>query len=155
MIRDYDELEAGQEISRRWYMIGHDLVAEYVRAVQDRSEPQTDGRGQQLVPAMAVAALSIRGVVQDLGIPGGTLHVGQEFHFSGGVAVGASLDCAATVSQNSVRGEWRFLAVDCHVKDDHGESVMRGKSTIMIPAELGPRPMGNPSANGGPVHAAR
>jgi hypothetical protein len=139
MLRDYGELEAGREISRHCYRIDHDMVADYVEAVQDRGERLSDESGRPLVPAMAVAALSIRGVVQDLRIPGGTLHVGQEFEFSGGVVVGSSLDCAAILTQNSIRGDWRFLGIECSVTDEEGSSVMTGKSTIMIPADLGPR----------------
>ena len=115
------------------------MVSDYVDAVQDDNPPLSDRDGVQLVPAMAVAALSIRGVVQDLQIPGGTLHAGQEFEFMSAVAVGSSLECAATLVQNSVRGDWRFLVIDCHVTDDNEADVMSGKSTIMIPNGLGPR----------------
>lgn len=115
------------------------MVSDYVAAVQDDNPQLCDGDGVQLVPAMAIAALSIRGVVQDLRIPGGTLHAGQEFEFMSAVAVGTSLVCSATLVQNSVRGDWRFLVVDCHVTDGDCTDVMSGKSTIMIPAGLGPR----------------
>ena len=115
------------------------MVSDYVAAVQDDNPPLCDGDGVQLVPAMAVAALSIRGVVQDLQIPGGTLHAGQEFEFMSTVTVGNSLECAATLVQNSVRGDWRFLVIDCRVSDSDEADVMSGKSTIMIPAGLGPR----------------
>lgn len=139
MIQDYAELQPGQQISRHHYKIDEDLVAAYVAAVQDASHAPSDASGRRFVPAMAVAALSIRGVVEDLRIPGGTLHVGQEFEFSSPVRVGAKLDCVATLAQNSVRGDWRFLVVDCCVKSDADLDVMTGKSTIMVPAELGPR----------------
>ena len=139
MVTDYGDLQPGQEISRHSYHVDEGLVADYVAAVQDENPPLRDSDGVQLVPAMAVAALSIRGVVQDLRIPGGTLHAGQEFEFMSAVAIGSSLDCAATLVQNSVRGDWRFLVIDCHVTDDNFADVMSGKSTIMIPAGLGPR----------------
>ncbi len=135
---DYGELEAGQEISRHRYCLDSTLVSNYVEAVQDGSPPLRDSNGD-LAPAMAVAALSVRGVVEDLRIPGGTLHAGQEFEFSGCVNVGDSVDCVATLAQNSVRGDWRFLVVECVVSGQEGARVMKGKSTIMIPANLGPR----------------
>ena len=118
------------------------MVSDYVTAVQDANDSLLDSSGDQLVPAMAVAALSIRGVVQDLRIPGGTLHAGQEFEFMSAVAVGSSLDCVATLVQNSVRGDWRFLVIDCHVTDGDSAAVMSGKSTIMVPADLSPRESG-------------
>ena len=139
MISDYAELRPGQEISRHSYQVDERLVTDYVAAVQDESCQPADETGERLVPAMAVAALSIRGVVQDLRIPGGTLHAGQEFEFMSAVTVGQSLECVATLAQNSVRGDWRFLMIDCHVTYDAHVDVMAGKSTIMIPAGLGPR----------------
>ena len=136
---DYGELEAGQEVSRHSYCLDSNLVSNYLGAVQDDSAPLRDESGAQLVPAMAVAALSMKGVVEDLRIPGGTLHVGQEFEFSGAVTVGDSVNCVAELAQNSVRGDWRFLVVECLVSDDDDTEYMKGKSTIMIPADLGPR----------------
>ena len=139
MVSDYGDLQPGQEISRHSYQVDDGMVSDYVAAVQDENPPLRGSNGVQLVPAMAVAALSIRGVVQDLRIPGGTLHAGQEFEFTSAVAVGSSLECAATLVQNSVRGDWRFLVIDCNVTDDCDTEVMSGKSTILIPVELGPR----------------
>ena len=139
MTSDYGDLQPGQEISRHSYRVDEGMVSDYVAAVQDENPPVCGGDGVPLVPAMAVAALSIRGVVQDLRIPGGTLHAGQEFEFMSAVPVGCSLECVATLVQNSVRSEWRFLVIDCHVSDADSVQVMSGKSTIMIPAGLGPR----------------
>ena len=142
MLSDYGELQPGQEISRHSYQVDRSMVSDYVTAVQDENPALSDECGDQLVPAMAVAALSIRGVVQDLRIPGGTLHAGQEFEFMSSVAIGSSLECVATLAQNSVRGDWRFLVIDCHVTDvtdSDSADVMSGKSTIMVPAGLGPR----------------
>ncbi len=139
MILDYADLESGQVISRHSYMLDRDMVEDYIMAVQDDSPTIADGNGDRLVPAMAVAALSLRGVVEDLRIPGGTLHTGQEFEFSQSVSIGSGLECVATLAQNSVRGEWRFLTVNCRATRDDGEPVMTGKSSIMIPSHLGPR----------------
>lgn len=110
------------------------LVSQYVDAVEDRTGLCSSVDGRPLVPPMAIAALSLRGVVQDLEIPGGTLHAGQELEFRGAVGVGAELDCSATLAQNSVRGDWRFLMVELVVMDGAGLVVMIGKSTIIIPA---------------------
>ena len=83
---------------------------------------------------MAIAALSLRGVINDLQIPGGTVHAGQELEFAYAVSVGDSLDCRATLVQNSTRGVWRFLVVRLQADNGSGRQVMQGKSTIMVPA---------------------
>ena len=140
MFQDYAQLKPGQPFSDRRYTLDSDAVDEYVRAVQDGNPPLSDESGRELVPPMAVAALGLRGVVEDLRIPGGTLHAGQEFEFASAIRVGDSLRCVARVSQNSVRGGWRFLSVECAAtnEDGGGAETMRGKSVIMIPADAAP-----------------
>ncbi|MDA1347479.1 MAG: MaoC family dehydratase [Chloroflexi bacterium] len=125
---DYAELLANQVVSDQRYVLDDAAVSAYVEAVGDTSA------SSETAPPMAIAALSLRGVVQDLAIPGGTLHVGQEIQFKGAVSPPETLDCRATLLQNSVRGEWRFLVVRLEVEDSRGTQVMEGKSTIMVPA---------------------
>ena len=83
---------------------------------------------------MALAALSVRGVVQDLRIPGGTLHLGQEVEFTGPVPVGETISCIAEMAQNSVRGGQRVLVIRLTVQTGDDRTVMKGKSTIAVPA---------------------
>ena len=134
---DYAALAIGQEVSRQSYVLDKKSVALYMEAVQDNSSVDTPYESTglaNLAPPMSVAALSLRGVVTDLKIPGGTLHVGQEMTYSKPVEVGEQLDCTAVLTSNNVRGDWRFMVVDLQVSDSTGEIVMGGKSTIMLPA---------------------
>jgi acyl dehydratase len=135
MALDYAKLQTGESVSSQSYLLDGDTVAAYAEAVGDRHELTSLDGGEVLAPPMAVAALSLKGVVNDLAIPGGTLHVGQELEFKRAVAVGETLDCNALLLQNSVRGEWRFLVVQLKVDDGDGHSVMEGKSTIMLPVQ--------------------
>ena len=131
---DYSNLAPGQPISSQTYVLDADAVSRYRDAVDDQSTLHSTKDGRALAPSMAVAALSLRGVVNDLAIPGGTLHVGQEVEIRGAVTVGETLECTATVLQNSVRRDWRFMVVQSVVEDSKGQVVMEGKSTIMLPA---------------------
>ena len=130
---DYSTLLPGQEISNQTYTLDSTAVSKYTEAVGDDSALCRDDDGREQVPPMAVAALSLRGVVNDLAIPGGTLHAGQELEFKDPVAVGEARACKATLVQNSVRGEWRFMVVRLDVEDGAGRKVLAGKSTIMLP----------------------
>jgi len=135
---NYSALSVGSPISKRSYVVAHDLINLYKLAVQDESKLMTTGNGiskVHLAPPMSISALSLRGVVNDLKIPGGTLHVGQENEYLKPVAIGESLYCEATISSNSVRGEWRFMGVALKVTDSQGDIVMNGKSTILLPVE--------------------
>jgi acyl dehydratase len=133
---DYGALSPGQTISQHTYVIDDEMVARYVDAVQDESRVASVADGPELAPPMSIAALSLTGVVQDLQIPGGTLHVGQEFKFSGAVQVGSTLECIATLKTNSMRGGWRFMVVESVIIDGDDRQVMTGKSTITLPQDL-------------------
>ena len=108
-------------------------VDEYVAAVTDNSSPVASD-GTPLVPPMAIAALALSAVINALQIPGGTIHASQELGFGDAVKVGESLDCRATLTQNSVRRGWRFLVVSMEATSEERSVVMNGKSTIMLPA---------------------
>lgn len=133
MAVDYASLEPGQQISDRDYTLDDATVARYVRAVGDESGLYGAGDGSNLAPPMAVAALGLRGVVEDLQIPGGTLHTSQELEFMSAVEVGAELRCQAAVLQNSVRRDRRFLVVGLSMDDGAGRRVLAGKSTLVLP----------------------
>ena len=133
MATDYATLEVGQTVSSRTFPLDAETVVAYVEAVDDRSMEWGE-RGNGLVPPTAVAALALRGVIDDLGIPGGTVHAGQELEIAGAVRVGQTVECKATVAQNSVRGGARFVSVSFNVTDDGGRAVMSGKSALVLPA---------------------
>jgi acyl dehydratase len=130
---DYSKLVPGQEISRQTYILDDDVVSKYVDAVSDESSVESADGSRRYAPPMAIAALSLRGVINDLAIPGGTLHAGQEIEFVKAVPVGDTLNCKATLAQNSTRGEWRFMVVQLETQNGQGQTVMQGKSTIMVP----------------------
>ncbi len=127
---DYAALRAGDVVSDTSCSLGADLVRRYAEAVGDRSPLAGSG----IVPPMALAALSVRGVVRDLRIPGGTLHLGQEVEFSSPVRVGEEITCRARLSNSSVRSGSRILVVGLSVEAGDGRTVMTGKSTISVPA---------------------
>ena len=84
---------------------------------------------------MAISALSIRGVLNDLNIPGGTVHVSQEFNYFSPVQKSDKIECLATIISNNVRGGWRFLGIKLETISENHKLIMTGKSTIMIPVE--------------------
>ena len=131
---DYSTLNPGDCVSQKSYVLDAATVSGYVDAVADRSRLDAGDGDLDAVPPMAIAAMSLRGVVNDLQIPGGTLHVGQELQFSEAVSEGETVDCSATLLQNSVRGDWRYMVVRLVALDSKGREVLGGKSTIMLPA---------------------
>ena len=134
MARDYAALAVGDVISDRTFPLGLAGVGKFVGAVWDESGVFDPADEPPTVPPMAVATFALRGVLDDLGIPEGTIHVGQEMAFLGAVATGEELSCKAVISQNAVRTGYRLLAVEMEVHDGNVRQVMTGKSTILVPA---------------------
>ena len=131
----YSELEIGTIVSKQSYVLDRESVQKYILAVED-STSSTVAESSNIAPPMSIAALSLRGVVNDLNIPGGTLHIGQELSFLKTVPVGMYVEWEAVLYSNSVRGDFRFMVVDLSVRDDVKEHVMKGKSTIMLPVDI-------------------
>ena len=93
MTIDYAQLLPKQVVSDRQYVLDEAAVSAYVKAVDDSTATPS------IAPPMALAALSLRGVINDLEVPGGTLHVGQEIQFEGPVTPPETLTCKATLSK--------------------------------------------------------
>ena len=131
---DYVNLSIGDVVSCREFVLDLDTVSEYVAAVGDRSNVFEPESVSPMVPPMAIGALSLRGVLDDLGIPPGTLHAGQEMEVFDSVLVGETLKCRATIAQNSVRRGVRLVGVKMDVVRGARTIVMSAKSMIMVPA---------------------
>ena len=131
---DYATLMPGSQLASDKLSLDDDTVVRYVDAVGDET-PLTASDGPRLAPAMAVAALSFRGVIRALDLPGGSLHLAQELEFVRPVAIGETLECRAAVLQNSVRRGMRVLVVSLEAADPQGHAALRGKSTVMLPIE--------------------
>ena len=130
---DYSKLTSGTEVSNRAIVLDEESIAGYVDAVGDANGCLVGEDGTRFTPPMALAALTLAGVINDLKIPGGTVHAGQEIEFSDAVPLGETIACKATVVQNSVRGGMRFMVVRLMVENEDGRKVMEGKSTIILP----------------------
>ena len=124
----------GQTVSARRFRLDAEALAAYVEAVDDRSMRWGEGT-EQFVPPMVIVAMALQGAIASMGIPGGTVHIGQEFEIAGPVRLGQTVGCETVVVQNSVRGEIRFVAVSFNVTDDQGMLIMSAKSTLMLPAQ--------------------
>ena len=130
---DYAALKTGQQISSESIHLDGETVANFRNAVDDQSLLSIDREGETLVPPMAAAALSFRGAIKALRIPGGTLHLSQEITFSKSINIGDKIQCEATITRNSLRKKLRFIQIETCVTDQTKEKVLVGKSTITIP----------------------
>ena len=130
---DYAELKTGSRVSWQQVEITMNDILLYRTAIGDDSHQQI---GESIVPPTAIAALALKGVIEELAIPKGTIHVGQELEFLGTVLAGQKLNFCADLSQNTVRGDARFLSIEMNVTNKLGVTVMKGKSTIVLPSKF-------------------
>lgn len=90
----------------------------------------------QLVPPTAIAAFALRGVLKELGLPPGAIHIAHEMSFNPAVHSNQSIVFYARLTQNAVRSGWRFVTIDFHgllIKASvEGKQVVVGRSTVVI-----------------------
>jgi acyl dehydratase len=105
-------------------------VRGYVEAVEEEA---IAGLGVDAVPPMAVAALSIRALLEASGLPPGAIHVGQELAFWHATRVGDRLAVSARVASRGERAGWILMGVDMKVACGDNE-VMSGRGLLTFPA---------------------
>lgn len=124
-------LPKGHEFPPTTFTLSPEWVDAYIDAVGDTAIRDA---GPGLVPPMAVAALSIRALIEASPLPPGTLHAGQELAFHRAVRTGEELTVAARVVSRGERAGWALMSVDLEVSAD-GAQVMTGRATVTFPAE--------------------
>ena len=128
------ELPAGHEfapVERRLQPLDVQL---YVQAVQESNAMFQEG---DMIPPTALGAYALGIILQEVDLPAGTVHAAQDMSFSGPVASQETIVFRARVAQNSVRGGWRFLAIDFSGSDSRDKQVIEGRSTVLVPEENG------------------
>ena len=134
MNRAIEALEKGHQFSATSFVLDEDAVARYVEAVEDEALPRlAQAEGKAWVPPMAVAALALRSLMEEMVLPAGASHISQELEFVRAVEAGERITCRAWLSHRSQRGGWWVLAVEMEGAGESGQPVLAGRSTVMVP----------------------
>jgi acyl dehydratase len=132
--RAIEALEKGHQFSATSFVLDEDAVARYVEAVEDEALPRlAQAEGKAWVPPMAVAALALRSLMEEMVLPAGAIHVSQELEFVRAVEAGERITCRAWLSHRSQRGGWWVLAVEMEGAGESGQPVLAGRSTVVVP----------------------
>ncbi|HEU4760052.1 MAG TPA: MaoC family dehydratase [Dehalococcoidia bacterium] len=126
-----DTLPRGHQLPASSFGVSPDWVREYVEATEDEATPALD---PDLVPPMALAALTIRSLLESAALPAGALHAGQELAFRRPVRAGERLNASASISGRGERRGWLLVTVDLSVADESGEPVMTGRARVTMTA---------------------
>ena len=121
------DLPRGRELPEAHFRLGADDVRRYLEAVGDCSDAYGQGpEGPAWVLPLAVAALALRAILEQVELPAGALHAGQEVEFRHPVPVGASLRVRARVAQ---RSEMRGAVVSV-IEFEVGEGRSSGPAVV-------------------------
>ena len=134
MNRAIEALEKGHQFSATSFVLDEEAVACYVEAVEDEALPRlAQAEGKAWVPPMAVAALALRSLIEEMTLPAGSIHASQELEFVRAVETGERITCRAWLGHRSQRGGWWVLAVEMEGADESGQTVLAGRLTVMVP----------------------
>ena len=129
-----EALGKGHQFPPTSFVLDDEVVASYLTAVEDEALPRlTQAAGLAWVPPMAVAALALRSLMEEMSLPAGSIHTSQELEFQRPLTAGEGFTCRAWMAHRSQRGEWWLLAVELEVQDQTGRPVLAGRTTVMIP----------------------
>ncbi|MCJ7510566.1 MAG: MaoC family dehydratase [Dehalococcoidia bacterium] len=129
-----EALEKGHQFPATSFVLDEEAVARYVEAVEDEALARlAQVEGKAWVPPMAVAALALRSLMEEMVLPAGSIHASQELEFVRAVEVGERITCRAWLSHRSQWGGWWVLNVEMEGADESGRAVLAGRSTVMVP----------------------
>ena len=128
----FSDLTAGYELPSTVLALDAQTVERYLRATEDDNALYWHDGAVHLVPPLAVAALALRGIAQEVALAPGSLHTGQELLFRRLVTVGERLTAQAHVTASSRRRGFVALAIDLAATDDSGETALSGSLTLMV-----------------------
>jgi acyl dehydratase len=131
MKQTLNERQKGDELPPARFELTRDWVDAYVNAVGDDAIANL---GSDAVPPMAVAALSVRALIESSPLPPGTLHASQELAFHRPVRVGEEIAAGAKVISRGERAGWVLMNIELDVRAA-GERAMTGRAMITFPAE--------------------
>ena len=123
------QLRRGDRLQPFEICLGVDDVRGYLEATGE--DP---ARWSETVPPLALGAFALGGLMEQLGVPSGMLHSGQEFDFLRPIACGQSVTVETTVGSHTERRGTRLIALDLSL-EAAGEVAVMGRTTIVITPE--------------------
>lgn len=92
-----------------------------------------------VAPPLMLAARVVGRLLERLSLPDGAIHSLQDVETINAPRIGALVSAAAQLEPARERGGMRFLTVNYTVTEDSGGlMLMRGRTTILLPAAAGP-----------------
>ena len=123
-------LPKGHEFAETRFKLTEEWVAEYVRAVEDEAIGSVAGFG---FPPLALAACSVRALLEQAALPDGAVHVGQELNFSLNRESELEVVARARIASRGERQGWVLMGLDLSIESESGAQIMSGRTTVTFP----------------------
>ncbi len=120
----------GERLDLGSLMVDRGLVDAYLQAVGDDNSIYSS---LDATPPLALAAHVLSTLIEKLSLPPGTIHAAQETACHGLTSVGQEVSCQAQLSRPVRRGDWSIMAVQFQVISPAGDTLLDGKTTVMVP----------------------
>lgn len=111
-----------------------------VRAADARAYLAATGEAEATVPLwaehappLAVGALLLAGLMDEVPLPAGAVHIGQDFEFVHPIPLGAEVQVQMVIAQQSVRGGQNVIVFGSELSCG-GVVAMRGRTMVAAPA---------------------
>jgi hypothetical protein len=116
----------GHEFPAARFSLSTDQVRAYLAAVGDANDYG------DTAPPLAIAALGLNALQEQIALPEGSLHTGQEVEHHGLVLVGQTVTLTGRIAQRSERHGFVISVIEFEVAGKAGVAI-RARTTIMAP----------------------
>jgi hypothetical protein len=116
----------GHEFPAAAFSLSADVVRAYLAAIGDSCDYG------DTVPPLAAVALGLNALQEQIALPEGSLHTGQEVEDSAVVLAGEALTLTGRIAQRSERQGYVISVIEFEIATDAGAAI-RARTTIMAP----------------------
>ena len=120
-------LPRGYELEPAHFSLERVRVDAYLAAVGDRNAYG------DIVPPLAVVALALAELQEQVSLPEGSLHTAQEVEHLRTVSAGEDLTMRGRIAQRSERQGFVISVIELDVLGSDGSAAVRARTTVMAP----------------------
>ena len=123
------EFAAGHVFAPVVFDVDAERLRGYTAAVAD-AVPFYESEG--LAPPLALVAFSLGGLLEQVSLPAGSLHVNESMESHRAVRLGERLECRFVLAQRSQRAGWIVSVIDVQIGNDMAPALT-ARATLLSP----------------------
>ena len=124
------DVAAGEAIDLGCWTLTEESVRSYLDAVGDDLTLYLE---LGVAPPLALCAYALGAMLEKLSLPAGAIHSIQEMEAVGVASIGQDIYGEAVPERPRKRGGLRFMTVGYTLRNDAGQVVQTGKTTVLTP----------------------